>query len=233
MRIISAFSTPADHYTSLYLECPTITDAAHLVESANYPSRDIELIVVDNREALLDITLPDLWTWVRVKKDGRIGYALSSDWSTTEFFYAVAVPPLLPPLRNPPGVKEPRLYTIEDLEPILKANDMPFLLLGLHGNWMVHTKSGREYEFSGPLEVVCQGPSGLVPVEAPNPFDLTLFLEARLYWPVLLQPCKTVWDYERIMLATSIHSISSPPRRWPDLGDSLLPLNSSKAIGSG
>lgn len=184
-EVPSAFVSPVDSYSALYVECNSFSAAVNFVSRAHYPESAVSHIPMDDRSRLLAVKIEET-SWVRLK-DGSLGYILAhEDHGRSEPMEVVAEPPLLPPLHYPSGPKQRRLFTYEDIKPLLSDLMFPRLSASEHGTHEIHLKNRRIIEYNGPLLVSHIPHSKLQPVEHPDPFELSLFIEANETWPSLL-----------------------------------------------
>lgn len=185
VQIVSAFVTSVDRYAGLYIECNSPSAAVAFMKPAYYTLRSVALVPIEERCSLLTVAMEN-HKWTRLR-DGSLAYILGCEHDGNKNVYAIAAPPILPPLGNPSGKKARRLYTYEDLIPLLARLDRPiigFLNYGTHAMNFVNQSASRE--FIGPLDVSYLSEVKIQPVENPDPYDLCLFVQANNYWPILL-----------------------------------------------
>lgn len=183
--LASAFVTSTDEYKSIYVECNSPSQAIHFMMPVNYATKTVMLVPITERAALLTISLEN-HTWMRLD-DNSIGYILGRDQDGANNVYVVAAPPLLPPLGETDGIKTRRLYTYDDMVPLLSKLTRPILSYPEYGTHAVDLIGKTSYrEFIGPLDVCYVSERNIVPVDTPNPFDLSLLAQANDYWPILL-----------------------------------------------
>ena len=153
----------------------------------------MSLVSVEDREVLLLFRLKEE-SWVRLS-DRSLGFVLARDERYPEPSLVVAAPPRLTiPYST---IKTRRLYTISDIIPFIKRSRAKRFYTGdTKGTYVIATKRWAEITFCGPLEVKTIPVGKCVPIEHPNPFELTPFFESNSAWETLLCEMQNIPDFK-------------------------------------
>ncbi|KAK7679069.1 hypothetical protein QCA50_018014 [Cerrena zonata] len=186
-EVPSAFTTPVDSYSCLYLEGISPSFVLSFISRFHYPESSVSLVPTEHREVLLTFDIEDkCWTWTRLP-DGSLGFILDhEDHEGREPLSIVAAPPLLCPLNLPKGPKQRRLYTYADILPLLSKLRVPSLSSSDYGTHTFVLKGFECIDFMGPLLITQIPTSKLKPISHPDPFELSIFFDAKDAWSSLL-----------------------------------------------
>ena len=195
--VLSAFVTPTDSYTNLYIEGGSPQSVSHFLRQHFYHFQTLQIVPLEQREAILTIHQREP-VWVSLS-DNTLGYVLGPDTTASQQRYLVALPPSLPDPAHPQSNIR-RLFGFEDIKKIMGRSFTDRFMLGPFRTFEIHTKQGGLRRFCGPLTVSSLEQKSFKAVHHPNPFHLRLFLESLSHWSSLYADiCKEKkWDTREI-----------------------------------